>query len=311
MNSTEEIKISIALVTRNRPESLVRCLKSWRSQIVQPFEILISDDSDDSIRPEIQSIARQFTARWIPGPRRGLYANRNHVARQCQGTHLFSADDDHEHSADLLEKCLVALQEDPNSAWCLGEVCSWDELPNGWGLPGELQMNGASDMPADISDTWAWSDGATLCPRGVFDSGLDFCEAFRFGASYLEFGCLLHSVGWRIRILRSTGVIHHMGQVGRSYNIPVEERAATYFAVTMLAVVYQPGIKNSVLLVLYFVKEMIRRPRNFAKAFAWALRERRKRTLWLRQWLLDNRPKLPNCHSQKLSPNAAGSACPH
>ncbi|MFM6022178.1 MAG: glycosyltransferase family 2 protein, partial [Dolichospermum sp.] len=40
------ILLSIALVTRNRPESLERCLKSLRSQNVQPFEVVISDDSD-------------------------------------------------------------------------------------------------------------------------------------------------------------------------------------------------------------------------------------------------------------------------
>jgi hypothetical protein len=78
----------------------------------------------------------------------------------------------------------------------------------------------------------------------------------------------------------------------------------------MLAMVYQPGKKKWALLVLYFFKEMVRQPANFTKAFGWALRERRKRTLWLRQWLRDHRPNLPHRKSLKLSPNAAGSACP-
>lgn len=113
-----------------------------------------------------------------------------------------------------------------------------------------------------------------------------FSEGFRFGASYLEFGCLLHSVGRRIRILTTTGVIHHMNQVGRSYEIPIEQRAASYFAVMMLAQVYQPGVKHLVLLAVYFLKEMVRQPLTFVKAIPWALRERHKRTGWYRQWIL-------------------------
>ena len=284
-SSLDEIRISVALVTRNRPQSLIRCLKSWRAQNVQPLEIVVSDDSDDAVRPEIRRIATEFGARWIGGPRRGLYANRNHVAAECQGTHVFSADDDHEHPVDFLERCLAALQTDPRSAWCLGEVYSWNEIQNGWGVPGELTMDGASNMPRDTSDTWAWSDGATLCPRQVFQSGLLFSEAFRFGSSYLEFGCLLHSAGHKIRILKNTGVIHHMNQVGRSYQIPVEESAATYFALLMLARVYQPCNRHLARLLVYFAKQIIRQPVTCMKALPWALREKRKRTLWFHQWL--------------------------
>jgi hypothetical protein len=166
----------------------------------------------------------------------------------------------------------------------LGEVLSWEDIPQGWRVPGELLMRGAPQVPTDTSNTWAWSDGATLCPRRVFDSGLLFCEAFRFGQSYLEFGCLLHSVGQRIRILKNTGVIHHLNQVGRSFQIPVEECAASYFAMLMLARVYKPSNKHLALLVIYFLKRVVRQPVIFFRAFPWALREKRKRTEWFQQW---------------------------
>ena len=41
------IRLSVALLTRNRPESLRRCLASLRAQDCQPSEIIVSDDSDD------------------------------------------------------------------------------------------------------------------------------------------------------------------------------------------------------------------------------------------------------------------------
>jgi glycosyltransferase involved in cell wall biosynthesis len=284
MSSTPAATISIALVTRNRPESLRRCLKSWRSQSVQPFEIVISDDSNDPHQAEMQQIAAEFGARWIAGPRRGLYANRNHVAAHCRGAYIFSADDDHEHPVDLMEKCLAALRKDPQAAWCLGEVNSWEQIPEGWGVPGELGATGGSDMPGDLSNTWAWSDGAALCPRGVFDSGLAFTEAFRFGASYLEFGCLLHATGRRIRILEGIGVVHHAQQVGRSFVVPVEECAAGVFAMLMFAFVYQPTKKNQVQVLINMLKQTLRYPVRFMRAFPWAVREKRRRTRWFRQW---------------------------
>lgn len=276
--------ISVALVTRNRPESLARALRSWRRQSVQPFEIVISDDSDEQMRPEIQRIASDFSARWIKGPRRGLYANRNHVASHCRGTHVLSADDDHEHPIDFLGKCHAALEEDPNSVWCIGEVIYWEPVPVGWAIPGELHLNGIPCVPRDRANSSAWSDGATICPKRVFDSGLCFSEAFRFGASYLEFGCLLHAAGQRIRELESTAVIHHSLDAARSYDIPVEECASTYFAVLMLGCVYKRGWKQWLLTCWYFVKQLLRRPLAFWRPARWALREKQNRAEWFRRW---------------------------
>src|SRR5438270_12557719 len=121
-------RVSVALITRNRPKLLRGCLASWRSQSVQPFEIVVSDDSDDSTRPEVKEIAAEFETRWVPGPRRGLYANRNLAAARCGGTHVLSADDDHEHPVDLLEKCQSAIESDAAAVWCLGEVHRWTDI---------------------------------------------------------------------------------------------------------------------------------------------------------------------------------------
>src|SRR3954451_20622301 len=75
-----EIRQSVALVTRNRPESLERTLRSVKSQDVQPWELVISDDSSEEYAPRVAEIVATFGARYIRGPQRGLYANRNHVA---------------------------------------------------------------------------------------------------------------------------------------------------------------------------------------------------------------------------------------
>src|SRR3954471_12844764 len=88
--------ISVALVTRNRPDSLERTLRSLRAQETQPLEVVISDDSDPDQSAESSPVAEEHGCRYEPGPRRGLYANRNAVARLCRGTHIRTMDDDHE-----------------------------------------------------------------------------------------------------------------------------------------------------------------------------------------------------------------------
>ncbi|MFM6081605.1 MAG: glycosyltransferase family 2 protein, partial [Dolichospermum sp.] len=115
------ILLSIALVTRNRPESLERCLKSLRSQNVQPFEVVISDDSDIEHQKATKDVAERWECRYIQGPSRGLYANRNHAALACKGTHIRTMDDDHEFPEQHIENCFIAIKHDPQSVWIIGE----------------------------------------------------------------------------------------------------------------------------------------------------------------------------------------------
>jgi hypothetical protein len=179
---------------------------------------------------------------------------------------------------------MEAIRRDPDSAWCLGEVGSWEDVSRGWYPPGELSVTGGSLAAKDPNKCMAWSDGATLFPKHLFDRGLHFSEAFRFGSSYLEFGCLLYAAGQRIRILDGTGVVHHYRDTGRSFQIPVEERASWHFAILMLALVYQPTVKNRLLMAYYFLKEGVLRPVILARSLPWALRAQRERTGWYRSW---------------------------
>src|SRR5829696_6359592 len=88
--------VSIALVTRNRPDSLERTLQSLRAQSTQPHEVVVSDDSDERHAVETRRVVEAHEATYLTGPRRGLYANRNAVASACSGTHVRTMDDDHE-----------------------------------------------------------------------------------------------------------------------------------------------------------------------------------------------------------------------
>lgn len=214
------LQLSIALVTRHRPESLRRALTSLRAQDAQPFEIVISDDSDDPAAAA--EIAREFGARHVAGPRRGLYANRNAAALACGGTHIRTMDDDHTLPPGHLRLCLEAVEREPQAVWTCGEKSFLDGKPNTFTEhAAQLHPSGAAHAVKDPDDNWAIADGATIYPREVFQRGFRFIEEFGYGSSYLEFGALLYARGWRSRCIPGAFVEHHDQAVAQSRRAPL------------------------------------------------------------------------------------------
>jgi glycosyltransferase involved in cell wall biosynthesis len=214
------IRLSIALVTRNRPESLRRCLTSLRAQDTQPAEIIVSDDSDN---PSVAlATAEEFGARHLTGPRRGLYANRNVAALACTGTHVRTMDDDHTFPPGHFGLCLEAVARDPQSLWTCGERSFLDgKLHDFTARAAQLHPSGVADAVSDFDDNWAIADGATIYPREVFMRGFRFVEEFGYGPAYLEFGALLYARGWHSRCIPQAFVEHHAEAATRDRRSPL------------------------------------------------------------------------------------------
>jgi glycosyltransferase involved in cell wall biosynthesis len=205
---TSEISLSIALVTRNRPRSLERSLESWRRQTVSPFEILVSDDSDDDQAELTERIALKYGCRYTRGPRRGLYANRNHASLACRGTHIMSADDDHTHPADFVAEVTALIAADRDRVWIFSERWPGDSS-SPLVCPPELHRSGFGGPPADPLSCAAVADGASVYPREIFESGLRYDETYPFGGLWYLWGKLLATRGWRITFSDRTFVWHH------------------------------------------------------------------------------------------------------
>jgi glycosyltransferase involved in cell wall biosynthesis len=278
-----KIRLSVALVTRNRPPSLERTLRSLRGQNVQPEEVIVSDDSDEEYAHEVTRIAEAYDCRYLRGPRRGLYANRNHVALVCNGTHIRTMDDDHEFPEAHFENCLRALEQDAGSIWIIGEHYPGsrsDHVPPP--CPGQLTARGFSVSPPNLEDCWAISDGASIYPRKIFDSGIRYVENFKFGAGYLEFGSRLHWLGYRMRQLLTTYVIHHFDPASRSFTDAESDMSSRFFAMMCHSYIYQPRLTNKLLCTLEMTKEMVRHGRVACRAIANALDEYRRHQSLLR-----------------------------
>ncbi len=204
-------RISIALVTRNRPDSLRRCLESVRSQCTQPYEVVVSDDSDEATAADVQKVASAYGTRYHAGPRRGLYANRNAAALACRGTHVRTMDDDHLLPSGHMSRCLDAVQSDPRSIWTTGEhgIFRGEAFPPAHHAS-QLHPAGVGGPVNDPDDNWAIADGSTIYPHEVFSRGLRMMEhCAGYGSSYLEFGAYLYQRGYRSRCVPEAMVEHH------------------------------------------------------------------------------------------------------
>ncbi len=205
-------QISVGLVTRNRADSLVSTLESLRRQSAQPFEVIVSDDSDENKAAETEAVAGRFGCRYARGPRRGLYANRNSIARLCQGTHLRTMDDDHMFPEGHFELCEQAVASDPESFWSTGETGFIDgKFYAAVDRALELQPSGVGALAHSYDDNWAVADGSTVFPVEVFRRGCYMVEEFGFGSNYLEFGVYLYRVGFKGRSVRGAAVEHYAG----------------------------------------------------------------------------------------------------
>lgn len=205
------LQLSIALLTRNRPESLARALASVRAQSIQPYEILISDNSDPEYAGAIADLAARWDCRYILAPVRGLYPNRNFAATQCQGTHIHTMDDDHVWPAGHLECCLAALDRDRHAIWTTGERGFIDgEFYMHVEHANQLSPTGVGIGIRDPDHNWGIADGSTIYPRTVFDRGFRMLESFGgYGAVYLEFGAYLYHNGFRSRCIPGAYIEHY------------------------------------------------------------------------------------------------------
>lgn len=255
--------ISIAIVTRNRPNSLRRTLNSLHEHSYKPYEIVVSDDSTDHVNQKIsKEVTVEYGGRYIKGPSRGLYANRNFVARACSGTHIRTMDDDHEFPSDHFKIVSEWVEKYPSDVLVIGEVSpNSSSLNQPYPIPGQLHPRGFSIVPKNLDQYFGISCGGSIYPRKIFDLGYRCCEEFLFGYSYLEFGCLLKAKGQKIRPISDTFLIHHH----ESSELRLDDIVlpSILFSIMCQSWYYQACNKNKILSIFQMVVLLLKRRRRF------------------------------------------------
>lgn len=266
----DRLRLSVALVTRNRPDSLRRCLESLRAQGEQPFEVIVSDDSDSQFREENQKVAVEFNSRHVTGPRNGLYANRNFAALQCTGSHIRTMDDDHTFPEDHFARCVDAVRSDGRAIWTTGEIGYVDGKFHAESETAtQLHPSGVGGPVEDPDDNWAIADGSTIYPREVFERGYRMVEDFAYGSSYLEFGAYLRLRGYRSRCVRGAKVEHHADVETLQRQCP----ESVLFASLCYNLFFRP---DPLLAARYILPSLCRRP-SLARALPLLLKKSRLR----------------------------------
>nr|WP_258096783.1 glycosyltransferase [Salinibacter sp. 10B] len=263
--------MSVALVTRNRPESLERTLRSLRAQRVQPFEVLVSDDSDPKYVEKVQRVAETYDCRYVKGPKKGLYPNRNRAARACRGTHIRTMDDDHEFPEGHMETCVEALQSDPKAVWVIGEKNYGTGLnSDAIARPGEIHPKGHTVLPEDDQNSKAIADGSAIFPEKVFSEEGGYREKPWAGYLYLELGSRLKSRGYRIRELKET-YIFHLDQEGQSGGLlpegdSKEYTKSKYYTIIMDSIAYERSIVSFANNAICVLRDAAKNPSSICMA---------------------------------------------
>jgi hypothetical protein len=167
-------------------------------------------------------------------------------------------DDDHEFPPGHLSACFDAMVCDPESIWIIGEFVPGRGRKAGAppACPAELNARGYSRTPRDPTRCWAIADGASIYPRFVFDRGIRFEQEIPFGQVYLELGSRLNWLGYRIRFLDTTYVIHHDAK--QSITDPGVHLTSRIFASLCHAFIYQPTLENRLLCSLEIARQIVK-----------------------------------------------------
>jgi hypothetical protein len=175
-------------------------------------------------------------------------------------------DDDHEFPPGHLDICYRAINSDPDSVWIIGE--HRDEVPVPFHppyCPGQLNARGFGELPADPQHCWAIADGATILPKVIFEPrGIYFYENFLFGSAFMELGCRLAWLGYRIRLLDNTFVLHHCAETHRQkdalcYGSRQIALGSRLFAALCHSFIYRRGVRNQTITCLEMCKELLLR----------------------------------------------------
>jgi glucosyl-dolichyl phosphate glucuronosyltransferase len=166
--------LSVIIPTFNRPESLMRQLRSLQTQTLTTFELLVVDNAADGhLRCRLAAFnsTALHPVTYVPEPQVGLMQARHAGARHATGEVLVYLDDDQTSRPGALQAYADAFAAQPAMAAAGGPIwLSYDTPPPAWlttyvgeqlAATGMCPLLSALDLGRDF-----W-----LTPRGIFFGG--------------------------------------------------------------------------------------------------------------------------------------------
>jgi GT2 family glycosyltransferase len=218
--------VTLAVLTRNRPDDLRRALAAARAAAAAPDDVVVSDDSDDERAVLTRAVVAEFPGvRYVRGPRRGLGANENHlVDHLLPGAEwvVFNGDD-----ARLGPDFMTRLRRLLASHAPRRRIPTGSELRNGvWIEPRRLSFLGYQEVPhasyAPGAPVETVVVQATPFPAAELRR-LRWLEVSAYGYDEVDMAAKMRRAGWTFCYQPELWLHHDQAEEGRAaYPAPLQ-----------------------------------------------------------------------------------------
>ena len=168
---------SVVIPTFERPQDLhaaLIALSQKRQLYKKPFEIIVSDDSNDD-RSRLLIESKFNGVKWTPGKKNGPAGNRNSGAMLSRGDWLIFIDDDCIPESSFIQSYELAILQNPQISVFEGRI-----------FPDRERKTWAEGCPENSSGGMLWT--SNLCiKKSLFDQLGGFDEKFRVAYEDVEF----------------------------------------------------------------------------------------------------------------------------
>jgi GT2 family glycosyltransferase len=224
-----DLAVTVAVCTRERPKSLLRCLDSIRAVDYPGLEVIVVDNAPSTTATEsavAEAATRDARLRYVLEARPGLSQARNRALREARGAVIAFTDDDVTVDDRWVLGLVKGFERDQDVACVAGMVCTASieseaeahfdaRVPWGADRPAEVFRTSHPPSPLFPYTPSMFGTGANLALRrevvvglGGFDTALGAGTPSRGGEDIDMFVRLLQG-GWAIAYEPSALVWHH------------------------------------------------------------------------------------------------------
>lgn len=114
INQSKPLKLSVMIITKDRPMPLARCLESLCQQTKKPHQVIIVDSSQKSNISLIESFKEKLPITYLSENRLGFGVARNRALENAIGDIVTTIDDDEEASLSWCQEIIKAHQNAPD-----------------------------------------------------------------------------------------------------------------------------------------------------------------------------------------------------
>ena len=214
--------VSTVVLTRDRPDSLRRCLLSLRANGYRPLEIVVVDNGSAAIRGEtrewLRTLEGEPAVRHVECVSDGFAALRQRSYDHARGEIVVSIDDDCEAATDLVERVVARFQAQPDLGLLGGRLENIGfEGADRFKGRGRIGLNGRYETVEDPADAEVFGSANQSVRRTAFDAVGGYDPYFRDGMEEADLALALRSGGWKIGYDSTVRVKHfHQRQRFRS-----------------------------------------------------------------------------------------------